>query len=60
MANIFDRSGYTPIMYAAYKNHQRACEMLIDFALQDDEPKGPLNGGSGETGDRRRLLERKK
>ena len=34
--------------------------MLIDFALQDDEPKGPLNGGSGETGDRRRLLERKK
>ena len=34
--------------------------MLIDFALQDDEPKGPLNDGSGETGDRRRLLERKK
>ena len=49
---IFDKSGYTPMMYAAYKNHERACEILIDFILQDEESKGPPNnGGSGETGD---------
>ena len=31
--NIFDKSGYSPIHYAAYKNIERACEVLIEFIL---------------------------
>ena len=34
---VFDKSGYTPLLYAAYKNIQRACEVIIEFLLSDEE-----------------------
>ena len=51
--NIYDKSGYSPIHYAAYKNIEKACEILIEFVLSDESDKtgGNLNGGSGETED---------
>jgi len=59
LLNIFDKSGYSPINYAAYKNIEKACEILIEFVLNaDQDPKGHMNGGSGETGDRRVNQER--
>ena len=61
IVSIHDKSGYTPLMYAAYKNHERACEILIDFVLRDEDIKGqPNNGGSGETGDPRVMQERQR
>ena len=52
--NIFDKSGYSPIHYAAYKNIERACEVLIEFILQEETTATRhLNGGSGETADQR-------
>ncbi len=51
---IYDKSGYTPIHYAAYKNIDRAVEIIIKFALSDDFDKAgqtQTNGGSGETDD---------
>ena len=58
--NIYDKSGYSPIHYAAYKNIEKACEILIEFVLSDESDKtsGNLNGGSGETEDR--LIDKKK
>ena len=38
--SIYDKSGYTPIMYAAYKNHEGACKILIDFIIGVEEAKG--------------------
>ena len=53
MTNIFDKSGYSPLHYAAYKNIDKACQILVDFVLNDDSmTQGQMNGGSGETGDR--------
>ena len=48
---IYDKSGYTPIHYAAYKNIEKAVEIIIRFILSDDEDKQNafVNGGSGET-----------
>ena len=49
--NVYDKSGYSPLHYAAYKNIEKACEILIDFVLSDDQSqKGQMYGGSGETG----------
>ena len=31
--SIYDKSGYSPLHYAAYKNIGRACEILIEFVL---------------------------
>ena len=58
--NIYDKSGYSPIHYAAYKNIEKACEILIEFVLSDGSEKtdANLNGGSGETADR--SIDRKK
>ena len=36
VVSIYDKSGYSPIHYAAYKNIEKACEILIDFILNDD------------------------
>ena len=36
VANIFDKSGYSPMHYAAYKNILVAVEVLINFILSDD------------------------
>lgn len=36
VVSIYDKSGYSPIHYAAYKNIEKACEILIDFILTDD------------------------
>lgn len=33
---IFDKSGYTPVHYAAYKNNEKAVEILINFVLNED------------------------
>ena len=55
VANIYDKSGYTPIHYAAYKNIEKACEILISFALADEvsnrSSQQLTNGDSGATGD---------
>lgn len=42
--SIFDKSGYSPIHYAAYKNIEKAVEILINFALfdQHDSRSAPL------------------
>lgn len=59
--NIFDKSGYSPLHYAAYKNIEKACQILIDFILLDDFLKKPqMNGGSGETGDREIMAKKRK
>ena len=53
VTNIFDKSGYSPLHYAAYKNIDKACQILIEFVLNDDSSsQGQMNGGSGETGDK--------
>jgi len=36
VVSIYDKSGYSPIHYAAYKNIDKACEILIDFILTDE------------------------
>lgn len=33
VVSIYDKSGYTPMHYAAYKNIQKACQILIEFIL---------------------------
>ena len=33
VTTIFDRSGYSPLHYAAYKNADKMCEILINFVL---------------------------
>lgn len=62
---LYDKSGSTPLHYAAYKNIERACEILIEFILsggiEDTETDGSMvssqhprvtgNAGSGETQD---------
>ena len=34
ITTIYDKSGYSPLHFAAYKNYDRICEILIDFVLQ--------------------------
>lgn len=63
VTQIYDKSGYTPLHYAAYKNIEKACEILTDFILsggvEENETDGSMvsnprmagNGGSGETHD---------
>ena len=63
LLKIYDKSGYTPIHYAAYKNIEKACEILIRFVLadEDEEPNAALlNGGSGDTGDLRHAREKRR
>lgn len=33
VVNIYDNSGYSPIHYAAYKNIEKACDILIHFVI---------------------------
>lgn len=33
VTNLFDRSGYSPLHFAAYKNSDRLCEILCEFIL---------------------------
>ena len=51
LMQIYDKSGYTPIHYAAYKNLDKAIEIIIKFALSDEADRSRImaNGGSGET-----------
>ena len=35
--NIFDKNGHTPIHYAAYKNIDKVCEILINFVLSSED-----------------------
>lgn len=52
-----DRFGKTPLLYAAYKNSENACRIIIEFALlqfgNEDilSPNVKGNGGSGDTSD---------
>jgi ankyrin repeat protein len=32
---VFDASGYSPVHYAAFKNQERAMEVLIQYVLND-------------------------
>ena len=53
---IYDKSGYSPMHYAAYKNIFKACEILVDFILAKDQANMRAsqqlgNGDSGATGD---------
>ena len=34
---IHDKSGYSPLHYASYKNMYQASKVIIDFLLQDDK-----------------------
>lgn len=36
LLQIYDKSGYTPIHYAAYKNIDKAIEIIIKFALSEE------------------------
>ena len=51
---IYDKSGFNPLHYSAYKNTDRAVEILINFALSEEADRDyqrNANGGSGETDD---------
>jgi len=37
VTQIFDKSGYSPLLYAAYKNISKACEIIVEFLLSDEE-----------------------
>jgi len=34
VTNIYDRSGYSPLHFAAYKNSDKLCEVLCEFILK--------------------------
>ena len=34
VTQIYDRSGYSPLHFGAYKNSEQICEILCDFVLQ--------------------------
>jgi len=34
---IYDKSGYSPLHYASYKNMYQASKAIVDFLLQDDK-----------------------
>ena len=68
---IYDRGGYTPLQYAAYKNLEQGVETLIKFVLSEPSEESvaasshdaQINGGSGESGDKKaylRMIEQKK
>lgn len=46
ITKIFDRSGHSPLHYAAYKNLHKVCSILIQFVLGLDQVKG-ATGGTG-------------
>ena len=33
VTNLYDRSGYSPLHFAAYKNSDRLCEILCEFIM---------------------------
>jgi hypothetical protein len=33
ITKIYDRSGYSPLHFAAYKNSEKICEVLIEFIM---------------------------
>jgi hypothetical protein len=37
VTKVFDKSGYTPLLYGAYKNITKACEIIVEFLLSDEE-----------------------
>jgi ankyrin repeat protein len=48
LLKIFDKQGYTPLHYAAYKNQYKSVQILFDYVLSNPEIEAH-NGGSGET-----------
>ena len=46
---MFDKSGYSPLHYAAYKNNETAVENLLSF-IHEDGDHLPLSG-TGECSD---------
>lgn len=36
LMTIYDKSGFNPLHYSAYKNTDRAVEILINFALSEE------------------------
>ena len=70
VTQIYDKSGYSPLHYAAYKNIEKACDVLVEFILSggtdgdhemtdgsmvSNSQRVAINGGSGETHDQRSL-----
>lgn len=39
VTEIYDRSGYSPLHFAAYKNSDKICEILCDFVLDQGSPE---------------------
>ena len=36
ITSIYDKSGYSPLHFGAYKNSEKICKVLIDFILEGD------------------------
>ena len=45
ITEIFDRSGYSPLHFAAFKNTEEICKLLCNYVLSrqptNQTPKGP-------------------
>lgn len=37
ITEIYDRQGYSPLHFAAYKNQEKMCEALCEFLLTIDQ-----------------------
>ena len=37
VTTLYDRSGYSPLHFASYKNSDRLCEILCEFVLSRGE-----------------------
>ena len=48
--SIHDKSGYSPIHYASYKNMLKASAVIINFLLQEDYPTTPNKTGGFHRG----------
>jgi ankyrin repeat protein len=61
---IHDKQGYTPIHYAAYKNMEKAVEILISFVFSEKTEESAVasssgpHGGSGDTGDKNAFIKK--
>ncbi len=40
MMSVEKRSGFTPLIYAAQKNYRKACEVIINFLLNEEVSLG--------------------
>jgi ankyrin repeat protein len=43
VTTIFDRTGYSPLHFAAYKNSDKLCEILCEFVLNPSPDESEEN-----------------